>query len=397
VDFSYQYTEEQQQFRLEVAERLGKVAAYDLTAPESAQKIRVTLGEKGWLATTDSRESGGAGLTADHNVVILEELNRLSLLFLLEDEAATLRSAVLQWGDESQGNDFVRSIAQGRLAVWKQVVSGGDYLDPDSVGVTATPDGDGYILDGEARFSGLEARPSRIWTLALIVPDTDEPPMPVSLLVSPNLEGVSISAPRTLMSGSTHSVAFDEVWVPRSDLLGDEGDGAAVITGRVQTDPHADLPTLLESETDALLEYTRNTESDGEPLSAEPMCQQLLVEAYIASRVMRLLRMRSAWLEETEQGEGHEDAQSALWEEQASQQLSETTQDVVGIYAMLDASDPRSPASGRFDRLQRRELATRDPGASGSANAETIANSLGMGEGSPRSEPGSKSNDDAGC
>jgi alkylation response protein AidB-like acyl-CoA dehydrogenase len=394
VDFSYQYTEEQQQFRCEVAEWLGKVATYDLTAPESAQKIREALGEKGWLAATDTRESGGAGLTADQNVVILEELNRLGLLFLLEDEAATMRSAVLQWGDESQSNEFVRSIAQGRLEVWKQVVSGGDYLDPDSVGVTATPDGDGYILDGEARFSGLEGKPSRVWTLALIVPDTDEPPMPVSLLVSPDLEGVSISAPRTLMSGAVHGVAFDEVWVPRSDLLGDEGDGAAVITGRVQTDPHADLPTLLESETDALLEYTRSAESDGEPLSAEPVRQQLLVEAYIASRVMRLLRMRSAWLEETEQGEGHEDAQSALWEEQASQQLSETTQDVVGIYAMLDASDPRSPASGRFDRLQRRELATRDPGASGSANAEAIANSLGMGEGSPQSEPGSKPKDD---
>ncbi|MCH7800504.1 MAG: hypothetical protein IIC24_03060, partial [Chloroflexi bacterium] len=217
--------------------------------------------------------------------------------------------------------------------------------------------------------------------LALNEPETDEPPLPVSFLVSPDLDGVSLSTPRTLVSGTIHQVAFDGVWVPRFDLLGSEGDGAAVITGRVLTDPHADLPTLLESETDALLDYSRNAESGGEPLSAEPVRQQLLVEAYIASRVMRLLRMRSAWLQETEQGEGHEDAQSALWEERASQQLSETTQDVVGIYAMLDASDPRSPASGRFDRLQRRELATRNPGSSGNTNAETIANSLGMADG----------------
>lgn len=400
MDFSYEYTDEQQRFRQEVTEWLKRIIPDDgsvLETPsiagfEAIQKIRKMLGAKGWLAVTDSRETGGAGLTADHNVVILEELNRLGLLFLLEDETATLRSAVLQWGDENQNNELVRPIAQGEVAIWKQMVAGGDFLDPDSVGITATPDGDGYILDGQSSFSGLGDQPSRIWTLALIEPETDEPPLPVSFLVSPNLDGVSISTPRTLVSGTIHQVAFDEVWVPRFDLLGAEGDGAAVITGRVQADPRADLPTLLESETDALLEYTRNTESGGEPLSAEPVRQQLLVEAYIASRVMRLLRMRSAWLQETEQADGHEDAQSALWEERASQQLSETTQDVVGIYAMLDASDPRSPANGRFDRLQRRELANRNPGSSGNNNAETIANSLGMADGSHAEEGESSEN-----
>ncbi len=392
MDFSYHYTEGQQQFRQQVTEWLNDVTSDDLTTPE---KFRKQLGEKGWLAATDSPDMGGAGLTPDHNVVILEELNRLGLLFLLEDEAATLRSAVLQWGDENQNDDLVRPIAQGMITVWRQVVAGSDFLDPDSVGVTATPDGDGYILNGHASFSGLGDRPSRIWAFALIEPDSDYAPAPVSLLVSPDLGGLSISTPRNLVSGAFHNVAFDDVWVPRFDLLGAEGDGAAVITGRVQTDPRADLPTLLESETDALLEYTRTTQSGGEPLSAEPIRQQLLVEAYIASRVMRLLRMRSAWLHETEQGEGHEDAQSALWEDQATQQLSETTQDVVGIYAMLDASDPRSPASGRFDRLQRRELSNRDPGASGGVNAESIANSLGMGTGTPQGDRAAESDDDA--
>jgi alkylation response protein AidB-like acyl-CoA dehydrogenase len=386
VDFSYQYTDEQQQFRQEVTEWLNQVTPDNLDELQvpssgSAERIRRKLGEKGWLAPTDSQETGGAGLAADHNVVILEELNRQGLLFLLEDESATLRSAVLQWGDANQSNKLVRPIAQGEFSVWKQVVAGGDFLDPDNVGITATPDADGYILNGEASFSGHGDRLSRIWTLALIEPGTGDQPIPVSFLVIPDLDGLSISTPRTLVSGTVHHVVFNEVWVPRFDLLGAEGDGAAVITGRVQNDRRADLPTLLESETDALLEYSRNTESGGEPLSAEPIRQQLLVEAYIASRVMRLFRMRSAWLNETEQGEGHEDAETALWEDRASQLLSETTQDVVGIYAMLDASDPRSPDNGRFDRLQRRELATRNPGASGNTNSETIANSLGMADG----------------
>ncbi|HIM17944.1 MAG TPA: acyl-CoA dehydrogenase, partial [Dehalococcoidia bacterium] len=212
MDFSYHYTEGQQQFRQQVTEWLNDVTSEDLTTPE---KFRKQLGEKGWLAATDSPDMGGAGLTPDHNVVILEELNRLGLLFLLEDEAATLRSAVLQWGDENQNDDLVRPIAQGMIAVWKQVVAGSDFLDPDSVGVTATPDGDGYILKGHASFSGLGVRPSRIWAFALIEPDSDYAPAPVSLLVWPDLGGLSISTPRNLVSGAFHNVAFDDVWVPR--------------------------------------------------------------------------------------------------------------------------------------------------------------------------------------
>ncbi|MCH9039974.1 MAG: acyl-CoA/acyl-ACP dehydrogenase [Chloroflexi bacterium] len=131
MDFSYQYTEEQQEFRREVSDRLKRIVPDDvsiLDTPSTAgfetiQQIRKMLGANGWLAAADSQETRGAGLTADHNVVILEELNRLGLLFLLEDETATLRSAVLQWGDESQNIELVRPIAQGEVAAWKQKMS----------------------------------------------------------------------------------------------------------------------------------------------------------------------------------------------------------------------------------------------------------------------------------
>ena len=85
MDFSYQYTEEQQEFRREVSDRLKRIVPDDvsiLDTPSTAgfetiQQIRKMLGANGWLAAADSQETRGAGLTADHNVVILEELKRL--------------------------------------------------------------------------------------------------------------------------------------------------------------------------------------------------------------------------------------------------------------------------------------------------------------------------------
>ena len=86
---------------------------------------------------------------------------------------------------------------------------------------------------------------------------------------------------------------FDDVWVLRSDALGTEGEGHRVVSARVSFDPHADLPSWVEFETHALLDYARAAESDGRPLGSDPILARLLVEAYIASRVARLLRMRA--------------------------------------------------------------------------------------------------------
>jgi alkylation response protein AidB-like acyl-CoA dehydrogenase len=242
--------------------------------------------------------------------------------------------------------------------------------------VTALPDADGYILSGQATFSGSGPSPMWLWTLALVESDSPGQPVAASFLVPPTLDGIEIVKPRTLANDAVGRVSFDRVWVPRSDLLGDEG--GVVMQAAVSRATGADLPTTLETETDALLEYARGRESHGAPLSAEPVRQQLLVEAYIASRVMRLLRMRTGWLNESDRGDGHEEAEAALWEERASQRLSEVVQQVVGVYAQLDEGDPRTVAAGRFERLQRGELAARADGVGDGSTEELIAAALGL-------------------
>ena len=147
------------------------------------------------------------------------------------------------------------------------------------------------------------------------------------------------------------------------------------MSARVSLDPHADLPSWVEFETHALLDYARAAESDGRPLGSDPIRARLLVEAYIASRVARLLRMRAG----QDSREGSDAALASLWRRRAAAELSETVGQVVGPAALLSPDDPRSPASGRFDRLRRRELAERDAEPTGDPDRETLASELGLG------------------
>lgn len=307
MDFSYHYTDEQQNFRLSVSEWLDRNAPADADSlhdlPEGAvalAQLSREIGSMGWLTPSESAEYGGAALSADMTVVVLEELNRRGLLSLVQGEAQTLRAALMIWGSEGQRTHLVRSLGRGERTVWRHQISlsprsgGVAVLDYDSVSLTATPDADGYLVNGSGMFRGLGDTPDILWTVALVEREDSEP-LPVCLLVDAVSEGIALAPSRTLSAMAARPVRFDDVWVLRTDALGPEGDGHRVVSTQVSLDPNADLPGWVETETDALLDYARATASRGKPLSADPIRARILVEAYIASRVSRLLRMRAGW------------------------------------------------------------------------------------------------------
>ena len=389
MDFSYHYTSEQQDFRCAVSGWLNKNAPADADAlhdsPEGVAalaRLSREVGGLGWLAPSESVENGGAGLSADLTVVVLEELNRRGLLWLVQGEGQALRAALVGWGTEGQRTGLVRALSRGERVVWRHEVSvsrgpdGLAVLDPDSVGLVATPDADGYIVNGSGMFRGLGDAPDILWVVALVESE-DAESLPVCLVVDGALEGVALRSSRRLSGIAARPVRFDDVWVLRTDALGPEGDGHRVVSTQVSLDPNADLPGWVETETDALLDYARRTESGGRPLGADPIRARILVEAYIASRVSRLLRMRAGW-ERSRDGEVERaDGLASLWRRAAGSELSDAARQVVGPRAMLSADDPASADGGRFERLSRRELGERQAGDS---DREGLAGEIGMGD-----------------
>ena len=125
MDFAYHYTEEQERFRAEVSAWLdANVPSEPALATGGAawERLRLELGEKGWLAPTLPVEQGGAGLTPDHAVVVLEELDRRGLLSVHDAAGAQLRSALLESGSESLRRELVPVLASGRAVVWRIVL-----------------------------------------------------------------------------------------------------------------------------------------------------------------------------------------------------------------------------------------------------------------------------------
>jgi alkylation response protein AidB-like acyl-CoA dehydrogenase len=405
LDFKYHYTQEQERFRREVIAWLDDNLVHQGPAPELGRPadygplkdFRVKMGAKGWLAPTEPTELGGGGLSRDLARVLQEELAKRGMGRLLEDGAASLRLALQGWGSEEQVKQFLPLIASGRTDFWRHTfetsaVKPGAGPDPGSIGIRAFPDGDDYVLDGEGMFSGPGPAPDYLWTMALIGDGDSSGNSTAAFLVPAGADyvadGISVHTIRSLGPGGSHRVTFRQVRVPVYYRLGNEGDGwqpfllangqAGLLSEEIGDYISANDP-MNDQAVAALLEYARETVRDGVPLIEEPVFQQLLMEAYINSRVTRLLKMRNSWMLDTGQAVTYQASQAAIWEKRAAERLSEIAREVAGIYALLDRDDPRSPTQGDLGVQQRWSLAQGSANGTVESHSEIIAHYLGLG------------------
>ena len=132
MDFSLEYTKEQEEFAKEVREWLDKNIPKDLVTQRDPLKVSREqwdkkrelgrkLGAKGWLWPSYPREYGGGGLDMDHSFVLRQELakRRLSLPPYY-DSGRLAAPAILACGTEEQKKRFLPPIFRGEAITQHQ-------------------------------------------------------------------------------------------------------------------------------------------------------------------------------------------------------------------------------------------------------------------------------------
>ncbi|MBI2855428.1 MAG: acyl-CoA dehydrogenase family protein [Chloroflexi bacterium] len=399
MDFQYHYTEEQERFRGEVVAWLdsnvppelgqqGEMAALDPDHWATSKALRRKLGVKGWLAPTEPEEWGGGGLTPDHALVLVEELAKRDLRWLLDGGISALRNALYHGGTEEQKRAYLSAMARGEIALWYPALEPGAQLDAGDLGVEAFLEGDDFILTGRDTFAGYDPWPDYLWVLALTDPDGPPERSTATFLVPSGLGGIGIHNPDALVPGDVHTVTFQEVAVPSSCLIGEEGEGWPLLQSTLLNVTLPEYPLHKDRDVADLIRYACENSRYGEALSRQPLFQQLLMEVYINSQLLRIFKIRNTWMATTGQKITYHPAQVALLEKRSAQRLAQVTRDIMGIYALLDARDARVPLGGRPQFLQRRSITRQNPTGGLEVQAGEIARHLGLGMPANRSGTG---------
>jgi alkylation response protein AidB-like acyl-CoA dehydrogenase len=200
----FQFSEEQEELR-----SMARSFLEEASGPEQIRKAmesplgydpevwRQIATELGWPCVHIPEAYGGLGLGYVDLVVLLESAGESILCSPFFSTVALGANTILEVGSEAQKQEHLPVIAEGSRTATLAFAEADGRWDADGVQTTATPDGDGFVLDG-AKHWVVDGHSSDLILVAARTPgSTGEEGLSV-FLVDGNAPGVSRKALTTM-------------------------------------------------------------------------------------------------------------------------------------------------------------------------------------------------------
>jgi alkylation response protein AidB-like acyl-CoA dehydrogenase len=188
------------------------------------------MAAKGYTAPTWPTEYGGAGLNAEQNMVLRQELGKINARpALVGMGLSMIGPALLEYGTDEQKAEHLPKIVSGEIW-WCQ-----GYSEPNagsdlaSLQTKAVVDGDDYIINGQKIWTS--GANNADWIFCLVRTDFDAPKHNgiTFILFDMTTPGVTVK-PILLISGLSPfcETFFEDVRAPRKNVIGTVNDGWTV-------------------------------------------------------------------------------------------------------------------------------------------------------------------------
>jgi len=397
MDFEYVYSAEQDSFRREVREFFdvrvptGRRAPVD---PESLdddtfayfREVHREMGARGWLYPTYPREYGGGGMTADHEMVIEEEMARRQIPRHFSN--GLVLPSILVWGTEEQKKRFLIPLLTGEETCYQTFSEAHAGSDLAAISSTAVRDGDDWVINGHKLFITGLREPDLMYGPFVTQPDGARHHNMGYFLIPYPTPGVMLTR-MTLMNGPGQLfINFENVRVPAANLLGGDDEGWQVAATTLEQE-HGGRGAAFspDEDTQELLRYVRDTKRNSVAIGADPMVRLNAVDNYIESQIHRLLETRNFWMYVTKREMTYHGAQSALWRKEFKVRNAIREATIMGPYALLDHTDDAPVNGGSSEVRQRRNVAWTHPGGTPEIMRLIIARRLGISRTRERAAP----------
>ncbi|NCU11564.1 MAG: acyl-CoA/acyl-ACP dehydrogenase [Sphingomonadaceae bacterium] len=190
------------------------------------------LTKSGFLAALIPEEFGGSGLSLLAAAVIMEEIQAAGCNGASAHAQMYIMNTLLRYGSAEQKAKYLPGIADGSLRLQafgvSEPTSGTDTL---SLRTVAVRDGDSYVVNGQKIWTSRAEHSDLMLLLARTTPrdQVASKTEGLSIFLVDMREvvgsGMTIKPIRTMMNHSTTEVFFDDMRIPASSLIGEEGKG----------------------------------------------------------------------------------------------------------------------------------------------------------------------------
>jgi len=254
------------------------------------------LAKQGLLGVIVPEEYGGAGFDFISLAIAIEEISRVCATtgVIVAVNNSLVAYPIYHFGNEEQRKRWLPQLASGQKLGAIAITEPNAGSDVASMETTARLEGDHYLLNGTKRFitNGGEAgiylvfaytnKDLRHHGISAFVVERDTPGF--SLGKHEDLMGIRATANCELI--------FEDVKVPRENLLGEEGQGFKLCMHTLDVsriDIGAQAVGLAQGALDAAISYAKERKAFGKTLSEFEMVQSMIAEMATQIQAARLL------------------------------------------------------------------------------------------------------------
>ena len=301
--------------------------------PEEAVR---KLGEMGLMGIPYPKEYGGAGLDVLSYAIAVEELSRVDggTGVILSAHVSLGSWPIFAFGTEEQKQKYLAPLAKGEKIGAFGLTEPNAGSDAGGTETTAVLKGDHYILNGGKIFITNAPKADTYVVFAVTTPDIGTRGIS-AFIVEKGWDGFYFGDHYDKMgirSSSTAELIFDNVKVPKENLLGKEGEGfkiamATLDGGRIGIASQA--LGIAQGAYENALEYAKERIQFGKPIGFQQTISFKLADMATKLRCARMLIYSAAELKEAHVPYGMESAMAKMY---ASDIALEVTNDALQIF-----------------------------------------------------------------
>lgn len=313
MDFTY--TEEQEMVR-----ELAATFAKNYVAPLSEQMdidntmphhITEKMAELGFMGINVPEEYGGAGMDEVSKALVIMEIAKVdaSVAELLAVHTLT-NDIFLKRGTEEQKKKYLALGASGKVGAFA-LTEPGAGSDASAAKTKAISDGDDYIINGTKCFISNMGPEEGDYVVLIALTDPSAGTKGMSaIVVDRNTPGFSVGKLENKMGlrgANVSELIFQDCRVPKSNLLGKEGEGfkiamAALDGGRIGMASQA--VGIAEGAIDLAVAYAKERVQFKKPISANQGIQWYFADIATSTEAAKMLTLQAADLRQRGQNIG---------------------------------------------------------------------------------------------
>ena len=299
-----EYTPEQQALRKELREYFAQLLTPQVQAElgepgEGSPLFRDVvrqIGTDGWLGIGWPREYGGQGRPATDQFIFFDEVQRAGAPFPFVT-LNTVGPTIMRFGSDEQKSFFLPGILAGEVNFAIGYTEPEAGTDLASLRTRAVLDGDEWEINGNKVFTSGANQADYVWLACRTDPDAPKH-KGISIIVVPTASAGFKCTPIVTVGGNTTTATYyDDVRVPKGNVVGDVNAGWQLITTQLNHERVglAAMGGLAHRLWDEVAAWCRATDSgQGGRMIDVPWVQMDLARAHARLEAMKLLNWRMA-------------------------------------------------------------------------------------------------------